>query len=288
MASEERNDWSGSMEATVQQLLVALSETSSQLLSEARIKIDVGLSLDAPHSVEWLKQDPDLIVFGFEPLPLCLDSVETMFQATSEMRRLRRRIVIVPVALGVESMRTRFFECDDPGVSSFHRPREFSIKNVLEIDSLRLEDFLYEIENQLNQKFGFFQHLKTDCQGADIKVLQGAEKYLERVAVITCEADSHDYIDSVSNDVRSIREFLGARGFVQYNQKPRWKEILGPKIQRSMLHTLVLTVLRKRNRKKDLEAQSGSSTIKVSDPTFINQRFSQLVEMGEFEVFQTH
>ena len=32
-----------------------------------RIKIDIGLSFNAPVSFEWLEKDPKLVVFGFEP-----------------------------------------------------------------------------------------------------------------------------------------------------------------------------------------------------------------------------
>ena len=31
-----------------------------------RIKIDIGLSFNAPVSFEWLEKDPKLVVFGFE------------------------------------------------------------------------------------------------------------------------------------------------------------------------------------------------------------------------------
>ena len=36
----------------------------------SRIKIDVGLSSNAPQSEMWLRRDPDLLVFGFLPSKL--------------------------------------------------------------------------------------------------------------------------------------------------------------------------------------------------------------------------
>ena len=32
-----------------------------------KVKIDVGLSFNAPNSYRWLKENPNLIVIGFEP-----------------------------------------------------------------------------------------------------------------------------------------------------------------------------------------------------------------------------
>jgi hypothetical protein len=34
-----------------------------------KIRIDVGLSYDAPHSSQWLNEADDIFVFGFEPVP---------------------------------------------------------------------------------------------------------------------------------------------------------------------------------------------------------------------------
>ena len=34
-----------------------------------RLKVDVGLSYSAANSIQWIRQDPNLMVFGFEPLP---------------------------------------------------------------------------------------------------------------------------------------------------------------------------------------------------------------------------
>lgn len=276
------------MLSIVRQFQLALRATEVMSLSEAKIKIDVGLSLSAPHSIEWLKRDPRLIVIGVEPLPVCRLSVERLFSASPEMRSLRHRMILVPFALGIETRRIRFFECEDPGVSSAHQPREFNVSRILEIDCLRLEDLLLLIETRMNQKITFVQHLKTDCQGSDIEVLKGAGKYLDKIAVITCEADSSDYFDSLSNDVSSIRTFLRSRGFSHYNQKPRWKEILGPKIQKSVLHNLVLILLRGLAERKKKEVPSVPSRFEVSDPTFVNDKYFDLVIQGRFEIFQIH
>ena len=42
-----------------------------------KVKLDIGLSINAPHSYQWLKQEPDdLLVFGFEPNPESVSSIK--------------------------------------------------------------------------------------------------------------------------------------------------------------------------------------------------------------------
>ena len=40
-----------------------------------RIKLDIGLSYNAPQSNNWLKHDDDVLVIGFEPNPECINSI---------------------------------------------------------------------------------------------------------------------------------------------------------------------------------------------------------------------
>lgn len=39
------------------------------------IKLDIGLSYSAPMSQYWLSHEKDLLVFGFEPNPACVESI---------------------------------------------------------------------------------------------------------------------------------------------------------------------------------------------------------------------
>lgn len=41
----------------------------------SHIKIDIGLSYNAPQSQDWLTKEPNLMVFGFEPNPDVIDSI---------------------------------------------------------------------------------------------------------------------------------------------------------------------------------------------------------------------
>ncbi len=277
------------IESVLRQLREALNEVGVSSLSKARIKIDVGLSLDAPHTIEWLRRDSNIIVFGFEPLPVCLNSVEKLFNSTNDLRKLRRRFILVPFALGEVTRQREFFECEDPGVSSFNRPKHFQVRDVIKVSSWRLEDFLSEIEMRIDANFGIVEHLKTDCQGSDINVLRGSIPYLPRIAVITCEADSLDYRDSHMNDVQSIRDFLTTYGFYQFNKKSRLRETLGPRIQRSIFHRVILLVSKLSGSVKPQVSQvQVSEILEVSDPTFINKDFEEKILEGKIRAFQTH
>ena len=41
------------------------------------VKLDIGLSYNAPHSQNWLENEPNLLVIGFEPNPDFLASISS-------------------------------------------------------------------------------------------------------------------------------------------------------------------------------------------------------------------
>lgn len=77
-----------------------------------RIKIDVGLSLDAGHTRRWLSADPELLVIGFEPLEPCRESIENVFAEAHSGAGYRERFWLMPFALGSRSVFADFF----PGI----------------------------------------------------------------------------------------------------------------------------------------------------------------------------
>jgi FkbM family methyltransferase len=226
-----------------------------------RIKLDVGLSVNAPHSQVWLEKDSDLFVIGFEPLR---ENIRSIMEGTSNWpinlnpEFIGKRMWIIPCALGnISGSQSKIYiTAKDPGCSSLLMPRTFEVKDVLSTQIWKLSDFLEFIPwNQFN----FVEHLKIDVQGMDFEVLKGAEEYLNRILFITLEVDTDEYTNT-TNDLDSISNWLKAYGF-----KP---------LPRSRVRKAVWNLLHPR------------FSVSVKDPTFFNARLRKQFPLRDIFIYQ--
>lgn len=179
------------------------------------IKIDVGLSSNAPQSFEWLRQsDPCEAILGFEPSLQNIQSLRSGGSTHSvkvDPVELDRRLFLIPVALGHKSDFVNFYEtAEDTGQSSLLRPRDFAVEKEYKVPCYRLDDIwdLLEKEDGL-----MVSHLKTDCQGTDLWVLKGAQSLLEKCLFVTSEAENGQYIGS-QNGKKDLFWYLLSRRFI--------------------------------------------------------------------------
>jgi FkbM family methyltransferase len=198
-----------------------------------RIKIDIGLSYNAPHSQDWLDYDTDdeLYVFGFEPNPECVEIIkkgniqkkDPSHGKCIEDRFLQNNFCLIPVALGnvTEVTDMDFYQMsNDCGTSSLHRPCDESlgsVKDVIKVPVYSLKDFFDVFDWN---RFAYIEYIKTDAQGSDLDILRGAGDYLkERVVYITAEPESKQYADVYHNTLENMREYLESQGF-EYIKHP--------------------------------------------------------------------
>ena len=254
-----------------------------------RIKIDVGLSGNAPHSISWLQNDPNLLVIGFEPVKECIESVQALLQQ-EDMQNVRDRFVLIQCALSDHNGEAPFFVTEDFGTSSLESPLGFASRRIEAVQVFKLDDIAEALD------FGTItrvDYLKTDCQGHDLRVLEGASKLLERTAVVTCEAWAPGYdIPKVDTELQ-ITNFLKRLGFASLNRKATWKirlssflhnsKMLSP-LRSKLEHAFVYVA---RARKAALGDDVIGSQLGASDPTFVNSRFLGLLNRGEISYFQT-
>lgn len=226
-----------------------------------RIKIDVGLSDGAPQSAKWLEQEPDLLVFGFEPNHRNVAAIkcrDSDWSVTLNPKKIGHSFYLIECALSnVSKMELTPFFCtsNDPGCSSLLEPNEFPVDEVIKVQTWSINHFLdYFPFHQIP----YIDFVKTDCQGVDIDVIKGSSKYLDKIAIFTCEADDTRYKGS-HNSLEALQSLFRKYGFFQYKSYMSFtSKIWGPRLKR----------------------------IHVEDPTFINQRLAQIIVKNRIQAYQ--
>jgi FkbM family methyltransferase len=196
-----------------------------------RVKIDVGLSSNAPQSEVWLQKENDLIVFGFEPVPsniLHIQNQSSPWPLRLQKERINHSFFLITCALGNVSISstTQFHVTSkDTGCSSILQPHAIEVQEVIEVPLFSLNQFLQYFPFH---KIPHIEYLKTDCQGTDIEVLKGCSQYLDKICVITAEAEDRQYKDS-NNNYNVINKYLSQNNFKevksQFTEDPTFKNI---------------------------------------------------------------
>lgn len=213
-----------------------------------RVRLDVGVSENAPMSRQWIGEDTagELLIFGFEPHP---KSRKILKAGTSRWpnpiapHEVGKRLILLPFALKSrkEYGTARFYLTkDNSGCSSLFRPKTIPVEDETLVETCSLSQFfdLFPFEN-----IPFIEYLKIDAQGADFQILQGAEDYLKKIAVVTLEAEENEY-PSALNSLQAIQEYM-------------------------LKHKFFLT-----------------KKLNCGDPTFVNILFQELVESKKINPFQ--
>ena len=191
----------------------------------SNIKIDIGLSYSAPQSNDWLKKEPNLFVFGFEPNQ---ESVINILQKNIEKKChfhgdplrnefIHTRFELIPVALSnvPEPTTMEFYSMlKDTGTSSLYKPIDCNlgpIKNKTMVDVYSLKHFFDAFPWD---RFEYIDYIKIDAQGSDFDIIKSAGKYLEdRVVFITAEPEHAQYEKCEHNTTENMVEYLKTHNF---------------------------------------------------------------------------
>jgi FkbM family methyltransferase len=180
------------------------------------IKIDVGLSGNAPQSKMWIDANPNTLVFGFEPLSM---NIKMISEATStwpiklDPRNIGRNIYIIPVALSSKTLghKLKMKITDEESGSSSLLDSTYLLQSTWEyVPVFKLDDFIDFIDLE---RFKFVEYLKIDAQGMDFEVIRGAKKYLSKICFITAEMDLTFY--GTKNNSLKLNCFMTLRGFLK-------------------------------------------------------------------------
>jgi len=189
------------------------------------IKLDIGLSYSAPMSQNWLSNEENLMVFGFEPNPMAVNSILTgavkrhpSHGTPLEINYIGNSFFLIPCALGnLDSNTVQLYVTkEDCGCSSIYYPKSFEIESTINIPIFKLSDFfdLFPFDTH-----PIIEYIKIDAQGSDLDIAKSAGNYLkERVVYITIEAENSQY-ENTNNSTQEIDDFMRDSGFVKYHSE---------------------------------------------------------------------
>jgi len=195
------------------------------------IKLDIGLSYNAPQSQIWLKNDSNLLVIGFEPN---IDSVNTILNkdiiksnpihgTPISNEYINDRFFIFPIALSnvKNPCEMQFYETEtDCGCSSLFKPSDKTLGNYKVRPSVKVYSLKHFFDLFPFDRFEYIDYIKIDAQGSDLDILKGAGNYLqEKVVYITAEPESNSYENCSHNNTTNIVNYLNTQNFIRVYNK---------------------------------------------------------------------
>jgi len=182
-----------------------------------RIKIDIGLSHNAPNSKLWLETNQDVIVFGFEPNPKAQNILkgliprEGKFKNILPIEKIGDSFHLIPIALSNEEGYVDFYSTNegDCGTSSLYPSNIFSSEKI-KVNKFKLSQFLDLI---VWDEIDYIEQIKIDCQGEDFNIIKGIENYLNKVAYLTFENNATNQYIGTTNQNNEIDSLLKSLNF---------------------------------------------------------------------------
>lgn len=180
-----------------------------------KVKIDIGLSYNAPHSEFWTENDPEVCVFGFEPNIYNIEHLYTGIKINPNQlnpEKIGKSFFLTNCAVSNYFSDSETFYCtkEDPGTSSLFIPKYLEVKKITKVPVITLEVFFDLFPWH---KFDYIEHLKIDTQSSDFNVIIGAGKYLkEKILYIDVETTTNGhYLTEESPE--KLRSYLESQGF---------------------------------------------------------------------------
>tara|TARA_R100001510_G_scaffold56523_1_gene62276 strand:+ start:3913 stop:4590 length:678 start_codon:yes stop_codon:yes gene_type:complete len=169
----------------------------------SNVKIDVGLSHCAPNARLWIDKLKDRHVFCFEP-QTNLDPL----RGVDPNRYTLLRCGLDDAEKG--SVKDMYICGQDCGRSSMYKPNTF---DPVQVTSFMFIPFVEFLKRFPWDRFSYIEHLKTDTQGNDLKILQNAGDYLKKVVYLEVEATCYENEYEYYPEKKETQDYLESMGF---------------------------------------------------------------------------
>jgi len=186
----------------------------------SRVKIDVGLSVNAPQSAVWLGADPSLAVIGLEPVTENINALKAGqddWPTRLDPSLIGERFFLIPVALANVTQierGTMFVTSVDTGRSSLLEPQEFG---VMAEEPVEIWPLALLLSSLMWESIPFVDHLKIDAQGLDLDIVKSAGDLIHRVLAVTAEPEVGQY-KSARNSAAELASHMKSVGFVEVHR----------------------------------------------------------------------
>ncbi len=167
------------------------------------LRLDIGLSYNAPNSAIWLKENPDTFVIGIEANKYAVNRIITngflVQQRGLTLSYPQSNFILLNVALdNVDSKTSKpFYHMrGDVGVSSLLKPTDAlgdSIAELSDVDVCPLSDILSKIDWE---RFEYIELVKIDTQGKDLDIIKSAGSYLDKIVYLNCEVNTFNHYEN--------------------------------------------------------------------------------------------
>ena len=190
-----------------------------------RVKIDVGLSHNAPNSQAWLEKDDELLVLGIEPNEDSIKTIQGLRKAPYKAKwvldkhYIYDRFFIIQTALSDSNRQDTFYKVQnrvnermegyDMGSSSLHKPTYFDYEETT-VSVFRLDELLKLFDWEHIPRI---EQIKIDAQGEDFKIVKGIGSYLDKIGYITIETSTYGQYEGVTNELEVIDSLMSANNF---------------------------------------------------------------------------
>lgn len=192
-----------------------------------RIRLDIGLSICAPHSKIWIDDDikttDDLLIFGFEPNKESILQIkglipyQNLWKHRLNPNYIGDKIILINCALGNEEKEVILYTPDgDNGTASTFLPNEniFKVKYTEQIMQYKLSTLfdLFPFD-----KIPYIEYIKIDAQGSDLNILKSAGDYLTKYVIyITAEPEDNQYYNTNNSEIE-MDSYMISQNFIKMN-----------------------------------------------------------------------
>jgi FkbM family methyltransferase len=172
-----------------------------------KLRVDIGLSHNAPISFYWLSNIKDIIVHGYEP------NIENIKKIKSSRlyEIYKNKFCIYEYGLSdFEGQSDFYITLGDSGCSSLYVPNEnLEYEYYKSVAQIKNANIIFD-----NLKNETIELLKIDTQGSDFKIIKAIENNLDKVVFLDVEINADKYVLDHDYQRNKLISYLETKNFI--------------------------------------------------------------------------